>query len=87
MRRFSGLVAAVAIGCVVFPANAQAHPGHAHEVVSSQSGWHWLVQPEHAATLLVAAAVLVYCMRKIQRAVNLRRMKLAPVTVRRRRDL
>lgn len=46
---------------------AQAHPHHAHTVVPADSGWHFLLQPEHAlvwsiglATLLGIASSMVY---------------------------
>lgn len=37
---------------------AYAHPGHAHEIVTAESPWHYLLQPEHALITGIALAVI-----------------------------
>ena len=70
------------LACLVLstPQLAQAHPGHATEVVSSSSAWHYLVQPEHALANLFLAAVIGFCCIRL---IHHRRPKLLLARVRR----
>lgn len=63
--------------------SASAHPGHVHPVVSSESHWHYFLQPEHgllfAAVMAVGAALLVKYFRQHSR------LKVSLIPVRRQR--
>lgn len=66
---------------------AQAHPGHAHEVVPAQSAWHYWLQPEHAMISWVLLALpTVFLLALSRRWIAIRRaQQLTPVPVARRR--
>ena len=52
--RYALPLAFVTVGSLV----AQAHPGHAQELVSAESPWHYWLQPEHAMFSGVVLAML-----------------------------
>lgn len=62
---------------------AQAHPGHAHEVVPAQSAWHYWLQPEHAMISWVLLALpMVFLLAASRRWIAMRRaQRLTPVPV------
>ena len=39
----------------LFGQSAFAHPGHVTEIVTSSSGWHYILQPTHGGAVLIAA--------------------------------
>lgn len=38
---------------------AQAHPHHVHTVIPADSGWHFVLQPEHAMVWWIGLAILL----------------------------
>jgi hypothetical protein len=84
MHRITRLVptfAAVAVLANLIPTDAaHAHPGHATEIVSPSSGWHYFLQPEHAGVglvMLVACGVAAFWVYRSWTA------RLTPAIVRR----
>ncbi len=69
------------------PLAAQAHPGHAHEVVPAQSAWHYWLQPEHAMVSWVLLALSMAFLFAASRhwGAKRRAQRLTPVPVPRRR--
>ncbi|MEO8271508.1 MAG: hypothetical protein ABI557_17425 [Aureliella sp.] len=66
---------------------ANAHPGHAHEVVPADSAWHYFLQPEHAmfsGVLLALPIVLFLAICRRWFAMRIAQVML-PVPVPRRR--
>ncbi|MCA9180051.1 MAG: hypothetical protein KDA51_01325 [Planctomycetales bacterium] len=65
---------------------AQAHPGHAQQVVPAQSAWHYWLQPEHAMISWVLLALpIVFVLVASRRLIAMRRsQRLTPVPVARR---
>ncbi len=65
---------------------AQAHPGHAREVVPAQSAWHYWLQPEHAMiSWVLFALTIVFLLAASRRWIAMRRaQRLTPVPVSRR---
>ncbi|MEZ6149781.1 MAG: hypothetical protein R3C09_06635 [Pirellulaceae bacterium] len=65
---------------------AQAHPGHAHQLVPAQSAWHYWLQPEHAMINWVLLSLpVVLLLVAGRRWIALRRaQRLSPVPVARR---
>lgn len=85
-RSVSTLCQSAVLLAALAPA-AYAHPGHAHEVVSAASPWHYWLQPEHAiinGTLLaIGAGVATVAYSRWQAARRASRM--IPLPARRRR--
>lgn len=85
-RCVSSLCQSLALVALISPA-VYAHPGHAHEVVSAASPWHYWLQPEHAlinGTLLAVAvglATLTYSRWQAARNAN----RLTPLPAQRHR--
>ncbi len=65
----------------------QAHPGHQHEVVSSDSGWHYFLQPEHAMFSGVLMVLLAFTARVAANRFFATKRKLRPALLAVRRDL
>lgn len=61
---------------------ASAHPGHAFEIVSSDSPLHYLTQWEHLAVLIGCAGLLAIGVRLVATIVKSKRAKLQPLPVR-----
>ncbi|MCA9134285.1 MAG: hypothetical protein KDA45_14050 [Planctomycetales bacterium] len=60
---------------------AHGHPGHALPLVPADSGWHYLLHPEHGAILLLVAAALLF-LRGVH---HHQRKQLTPAPARRHR--
>ncbi len=66
---------------------AQAHPGHTHDVVPTQSAWHYWLQPEHAMMngVLLALPIVLF-LAVSRRWIALRSVqRMTPLPVHRRR--
>ncbi len=79
--RFALSLPLVALSC----AGAQAHPGHAREVVAAESPWHYLLQPEHALLVGIGLALLAgfTVMTTLRLKAKRRHQQLQPIRVRR----
>ncbi len=64
---------------------AQAHPGHAREVLSAENPLHYVLQPEHALVTGIALASLmaVTLVVWLRAAAVRRQQRLQPIRVRR----
>lgn len=76
------LLSIAALATAATPKLASAHPGHAFEVVSSDSPLHYFLQWEHLAILIATAAVLAFGTRSLVALVQSRRTTLQPIPVR-----
>ena len=65
---------------------AQAHPGHTHDVVPTQSAWHYWLQPEHAMISWVLLSLpIVFLLVVSRRLIAMRHaLRLSPAPVARR---
>ncbi len=66
-------------------ANVHAHPGHAREVVSAESPWHFVLQPEHALTTGIGVAIVAGLagVTTLRIQSKQRQPKMQPIRVRR----